>query len=154
MVSVCTCGRAGWMAGVGKRGRDSPLSALAPPPTTQIRAYAHRPHRISSLHHSTVPVSQPQGKGFFLSPGHLEKPFSWGFHGHHHHPPPLSETPGHIPAWPTSFQHPGPTTDAISLKKPLLTNCLLRVQKLIQRQGICASHFFGTWCLEHSEAMK
>lgn len=33
-------------------------------------------------------------------------------------------TLGRVPAWPTPSQHPGLASDAISLKRPFLTNCL------------------------------
>ena len=120
-----------WTCGLDGRGREegraSPHRALAPPPTQLKHVHMHTDHTRSPVFCclSCACVAAAE-QASFCCPG------TWA-----HSPgasmgttttlPPLSETPGHIPAWATSFQHPGPTTDAISLKKSLLTNCLLWV---------------------------
>ena len=123
-MSVCTCGHSGWMgAEVGKEAGPLPTG---PSP--------HHPHNSNTCIRTQTHTGSP---GFcclscgcdtacymqasFCCPGTW--PILLG-------PPwaaPPSETPGHIPAQPMSFQHPGPSADAVSLKKPLLTNCMLCV---------------------------
>lgn len=123
LVSVCTCGRAGWMAGVGKEARPLPTGPSPHHPhnsNTCIRTQTHTQDLQASAA-SPVAVSQPYSR--LLSVARAPGPILLG-------PPwaaPPSETPDHIPAWPMSFQHPGPTVDAVSLKKALLTNCMLCV---------------------------
>lgn len=127
LVSVCTCGRSGWIGGVVGRegGRASPHRALAPPPTQLKYVHTHTDTHTGSPGFcclSCACVAATEQASFCCLGTWAHSPgASMGT------PPLLSETPGHISAWPMSFQHPGPTADAISLKKPFLTNSLLCV---------------------------
>lgn len=116
-------GLGGWW--VGKEAGPLPTGPLPHHPhnsNTYIRTQTHTQDLQASAA-SPVPVSQPHSRLLSVAwaPGPILLGPPWA-------PPPLlSETPGHISAWPMSFQHPGPTADAISLKKPFLTNSLLCV---------------------------
>ena len=111
--------------GGGREGsRASPHRALAPPPTQLKYVHTHTDTHTGSPGFCCLSCGCDTAcymQASFCCPGTW--PILLG-------PPwaaPPSETPGHIPAQPMSFQHPGPSADAVSLKKPLLTNCMLCV---------------------------
>ena len=118
--------------GGGREGsRASPHRALAPPPTQLKYVRTHTDTHTGSpgfccLSCGCVAACYMQAS--FCCPGTW--PILLG-------PPwaaPPSETPGHIPAQPMSFQHPGPSADAVSLKKPLLNQLhALRFTKNLSR---------------------